>query len=109
MQEWKNKGSRRRKQRRGLLSHWAGTAARVGICWSLARLSVCPSVLCHGDHRTRVFHPEWGGFPPWVEWVLSAYADGQAVPLSAPPRVAVVLCVGVSVRVPAVSHSGIVD
>lgn len=45
MQEWKNKGSRRRrKQRRGLLSHWAVTAARVEICWSLARLSVRLSV-----------------------------------------------------------------
>lgn len=64
MQEWKNKGSRRRKQRGGLLSHWAVTAARVEICWSLARLSVRPSVLGHGEHRSRVFHPKWRGFPP---------------------------------------------
>lgn len=85
---------------------WVVTAARVK---SAGLWPVCLSVHCHGDHRTRVFHPQWRGFPPWVEWFLSAYADGQAVPLSASPRVAVILCVGVSVRVPAVSHSGIVD
>lgn len=64
----KVKGSRRRrKQRRGLFIHGAVAAARVEICWSLARLSVRPSVpppVCHGDHRTRVLRPGgWRGFP----------------------------------------------
>lgn len=43
------------------------------------------------------------------EWFLSAEADWKAVPLSAPPSVAVILCVCVSVRVSTVSQNRVVD
>lgn len=44
------------------------------------------------------------------EWgFLSTEADGQTVPLSASPRVAVILRVRVGVRVSAVHQHGVVD
>lgn len=43
------------------------------------------------------------------EWFLSAEADWKAVPLSAPPSVAVILCVCVSVSVSTVSQNRVVD
>lgn len=43
------------------------------------------------------------------KWFLSAEANRQAVPLSAPPSVAVILCVRVSMCVSAVSQNGVVD
>lgn len=76
---------------------------------------VCPSVRPSLRPSATVttepgsFAPGGGeGSPPWTQWLLSADADGQTVPLSASPRVAVILRVGVSVRVTAVSHGGVV-
>lgn len=43
------------------------------------------------------------------EWFLSTEADWQAVPLSASPRVAVILRVRVGVHVSAVDQHGVVD
>lgn len=43
------------------------------------------------------------------EWFLSTEADWEAVPLSAPPGVAVILRVRVSVCMSAVGQNGVVD